>query len=36
VDVALVLGAGVPERDVGVDDEVALAVLAVHDLSVSP
>ena len=31
VDVALVLGAGVPERDVGVDDEVALAVLGVHE-----
>ena len=33
VDVALVLGAGVPQRDVRVDDEVVLAVLAVHAVS---
>ncbi len=31
VDVALVLGPGIPQRDVGVDDEVAVVVLAVHE-----
>jgi hypothetical protein len=30
VDVALILGPGIPQSDVGVDDEVAVAVLAVH------
>ena len=35
VDVALVLRTGVPEGDVGVDDEVAGVVLAVHELSPS-
>ena len=31
VDVALVLWPGVPQGDVGVDDEVAVVVLAVHE-----
>ncbi len=33
VDVALVLRSGVPQGNVGVDDEVAVAVLAIHEVS---